>query len=79
MADTFSRVWAIVRAVLAVVGAAAVVVLGYIVVRGIRKHSGVDQGGQGSPGQVIADNSTAIAGLNAALDTLRNAWNRSNP
>ena len=79
MANPLPHIWAVIRAVLAVVGAAALVAVGCIVVFRLRKDSSGDSSGASGPGQIIDGNKSAIEGLNDALDTLRNAWSHSNP
>jgi hypothetical protein len=88
--DWIARAWPVVRAVLGVIGAAAFVALCYAVAIRIRRNLGGYGKGQSSTGSVIDDNraaiesarkvqqsnAEAIAQLNAAMDTLRNARNR---
>ena len=77
MAINWPKYLSIARAVLDVVGAAALVAIGYIVYSRIRRNSSGDSGGQISPGSVIQDNKAASEGLDQALATLRAARLRS--
>lgn len=77
MAINLSRALSIARAVLGVIGAGALVAIGYVVYRRIRSdHNGNRDGGP-SAQSVIRDNSEAREGLAKAMAILRAARARS--
>jgi hypothetical protein len=74
-----ARIWPVVRAVFGILGALAVIALGYVVASRIRRDSGKDNGGGQSIGTGLADNASARAGLKEALDILKRARGRNSP
>ena len=69
----WARVWAVIRAVFGVVGAATVLALSVIVAIRLRHDNGQNGSGGQSAASVEQQNSDARKGLEEAMDILRRA------